>query len=183
MRTFIAIDIPPTGQILNLYNDITANLKGINVKYTDTNQYHITLSFLGETSASQVEEISNSLESLDIKTRNNDIHLYGLGVFGNWQKPSSIWIGIKPNTAIETLWLKVNELITSFGFKTDERKFSPHLTAGRVKSITMPHNLETFKEKYQNYSFGESSLTEFVFYQSILTQQGPIYRPIKRFKV
>lgn len=181
MRTFIAIDIPPTKEIQELQSDIFANLKGVDIKYTDKTQHHITLSFLGDTSAEQVSALCASLETIKCSLNRMDIHLRGIGVFKSGQKPSAVWVGIEPNTTLDNLWFDINKRVEADNIKIEKRKFSPHLTLGRIKRIEPMHNLAYFKQKYQKTLFGKIPVTEFVFYQSILTQQGPIYKPIRKF--
>ena len=183
MRTFVAIDIPASDEIKNLYADLSNNLKGIDIKYAELNNYHITLTFIGETETSKVSGLCEIFEHINFNFNNIELNLANLGFFKNGQIPSVIWVGIEHNKTLQELWTIINQVVTSVGFKVDQRKFQPHLTVGRIKKLYPNNNLESFKVKYQNTSFGKVLIAQFVYYQSILTPQGPIYKPIQKFKI
>lgn len=179
MRTFIAVDIALSSEIQKSLLYITQNLRGLDIKYVDLKHFHITLAFLGETSEQQVKDINNELKFL----KNNLINLTlrGLGVFKSIHNPNVLWIGIKPEESLETLWNKVNKIVSTQGFATDQRGFSPHITLGRIKKTSSNHNLDQFIRDYRDYTFGELIIPEFILYQSILTPKGPIYKSINKF--
>lgn len=183
MRTFIAINIPSSLGLQDLYHDLCLNLKGIDIKYSEINNLHITLAFLGETKPEQIEMIGSGLEVITIESNAIELDLYGLGVFKNFHNPQVLWVGIKTNDALRQLWVLVNQVIEQHGFKPDERGFSPHLTIGRIKKTFPGHNLVQFIKKYENVSLGHLLIKDFVFYQSILKPEGPIYKPIQQFSI
>jgi len=183
MRTFIAIDISPTQEIQLLLNDFLKNLNGVEIKYSDVANYHITLAFLGETSSFQLNEICKYLDSIKLTSNKIDIKMRGLGVFKHGQSPTAIWVGIEPNDYLNELWIAVNKVFTELDFESNLQKFTPHLTLSRIKKIEPTNNLQLFKNKYQEVSFGETSITEFVYYQSTLSAQGSIYKVIRKFKI
>ncbi|HEY4789319.1 MAG TPA: RNA 2',3'-cyclic phosphodiesterase [Bacteroidales bacterium] len=179
MRSFIAVDISPTPEIRNLIADLKQNLRGLDLKYTEINNYHITLSFLGEIPDVEVNAICKDLGMIIFNRI--ELSLAGLGVFKSGSNPQVVWIGIKTDDNFIKLWEHVNQTISNYGFKTDKREFSPHLTIGRVRKALPYHNLSLFLEKNKHSFFGKFSINEFIFYQSILTPQGPIYKSIKKF--
>lgn len=182
MRTFIAIDITATQEICSLLTVFNKHLRGLDVKYTALNNFHITLAFLGETTDIQVNDISRDLRSVKLPSNTIELVLEDTGVFKNGHNPSVIWVGIKPNDLLTELHRSVNQITEMHGFITENRKFSPHLTLARVKRVYPEHNLDSLLSSQKKF-FGKTMVTEFVFYQSQLTPQGPIYRPIQRFKL
>jgi 2'-5' RNA ligase len=181
MRTFIAVDIFPTSEIQNFLPYITQHLKGLNVKYVDLKQLHITLAFLGETTEHQLQALNNELKLL--KQNPIELTINGLGVFKSINKPSAIWIGVKPNENLKLLWAQVNKVLLLQGFKPNESEFVPHITIGRIKKIMSNHNLSQFINDYKNHTFGELTISGFVLYQSILTPKGPVYQPINTYSL
>jgi RNA 2',3'-cyclic 3'-phosphodiesterase len=179
VRTFIAVDIIPNSKLHDLYHDLSANLKGIDIKYTNITHLHVTLAFLGEISNDDIKKIESGLSL--IKSEPLELDLCGLGVFKSIRNPQVLWIGINKNELLKKLWEYINKVIESQGFRPDERGFSPHLTIGRIKKISTDHNLGSFLKKYENITFGKIYINNFVFYQSVLTSQGPIYKVIKEF--
>lgn len=183
MRTFIAAEIPVTTEIKNLITDLQKNLKGVELKYTNLNNYHITLAFLGETTENQIKSVCKELSSIRPINQQIEISVAGLGVFKDGQHPSVLWLGLKPNRVLEELHRTINQIVESLGFKIDHRPFAPHLTVGRVKKADSDHNLSYFISHYEKCEFAKILIPGVVYFQSQLTSQGPIYKPIQKFKL
>jgi len=67
IRTFIAIKITPEKRLTELFTNLKNALKSEEIRWVDTNNLHLTLRFLGETSPEQVLETINVLESVELK--------------------------------------------------------------------------------------------------------------------
>jgi 2'-5' RNA ligase len=182
MRTFIAISVDPNDYLKIFYHNMLNNLHGLDIKYAGLNNFHITLAFLGETSNEQVCDIKFELDEIRKIGHPIELELHGLGVFKNIQNPQVLWIGMKSNQQLMTLQEKIIEVIEKHNFKT-ERQFSPHLTMGRIKQIHSGNNLTHFIKTYGDKVFGRFSINNFVFYESTLTSQGPIYKPLGEFSI
>lgn len=184
MRTFIAIDIPPSGSITSLYKEISANIMGAGIKYTQPNQNHVTLAFLGEISDEQVNVLHTGLSRILYGKSQITLNLKGLGVFNKNKQPTTLWIGIEPNKELRDLWQNINTCIGNAGINIEAyKKFSPHVTLGRIKSIEENHNILHFVKKYEDADFGKIELTHFTFYQSTLTPEGPVYRSMYTYNL
>ncbi|MDP4208801.1 MAG: RNA 2',3'-cyclic phosphodiesterase [Bacteroidota bacterium] len=183
MRTFIAISIPLTTKIKKLLRDLEIHLKDVCLSYTNPNQYHITLAFLGETSSEQAIAISNDLKNLTFIKEPLLIELKGTGLFRNINNPKVLWIGTSDVSALKILWAKVNEIAIKNGFTASEDSFTPHITIGRIKSLGKDNNLINLIEKYKEVDFGKICIPELTFFQSITTSEGAQYKVIEKFKL
>ena len=76
---------------------------------------------------------------------------------------------------------KIAEGLKSTGFVIEERQFKPHLTLGRVKSLSDTENLKTVLERYRDNQIQIVHVSEVVLYESILKQTGPLYKPIGKY--
>jgi 2'-5' RNA ligase len=107
------------------------------------------------------------------------IVLRGIGVFKNFRDPRIIWAGTEPSESL----FRLNDVIVSGlkykGINTEERSFNPHLTLGRIKMIRPQKNLKLILDKYMDLEIQKVSVSEVILYESILTTQGPLYRPIR----
>jgi len=56
--------------------------------------------------------------------------------------------------------------------------FLPHLTLGRIKWIRNRSSLNRTLRTYQGIPLLETWLGNITYYQSILTPEGPIYKPL-----
>ena len=69
IRCFISLDLPP--KIIQLATSIQNNIKRQNLiaaKYTNPQNIHLTLKFLGETSPQKVEQVKQLLYSIDFES-------------------------------------------------------------------------------------------------------------------
>lgn len=184
MRTFIAIGIPASETISALYSDLSANIEGAGIKFTDLSQNHVTLAFLGEISNEKIQLLHSGLSDVSIGKPRIILNLKGLGVFNKNKQPTTLWMGIEPNDELRILWNNLNTFLESAGITMEPyKKFSPHVTVGRVKTTREYHNIMQFVKKYMEADFGKFECTHFTFYQSTLTPDGPIYRALYNYSL
>jgi 2'-5' RNA ligase len=181
MRTFVAIDIPFTTPIHQIYLDLQRNCNGLDIKYTDPKQGHLTLAFLGETNSKQINELHSDFLKLTLGFNKIQMELKGLGVFKSVRHPQVLWVGVNIPLQLKQLHEAIHNITQKQGFKRDHAAFAPHYTIGRVKQVSTNHNLSTFLEKYQNTVFGVAEMNEFVFYESILKPAGPVYKVLYKY--
>lgn len=183
IRTFVAIELKVEQTLKESWQHLRNLLQGENIKWVDEQTLHLTLFFLGETQIKAVNEISNNLEINIIKVPAFTIKLQGFGSFGNPGNPKVIWVGITKSESIIHLQRNVSEVLISFGFKAESRDFSPHITLGRVKHMKSSASLVEFIQNNRLTFFQESLVERVILYRSDLKPTGPIYTPIKTFKL
>jgi 2'-5' RNA ligase len=178
MRTFIAIKITPNTEIIKFYNFIRQTFNYDKIKWVESNNFHITLKFLGETNTEIVEKISNELNIFEKKS-SFSIDLKGFGIFANPYKPRVLWIGIDKNENLSNLKKQIENITKKYGFVPDKNFFNPHLTLARPKFIENKKLLQELLKKYENKTFQTCKIDKLFFFQSKLTPKGAIYTPIK----
>lgn len=183
LRTFIAIDIKVESSLKSKWDELKLLLINDSVKWVDERTIHLTLFFLGETSAQQVKEVSRELEIALKDTQAFLIQITGLGTFGNPANPKVIWAGIFESKPLQKLKEKVDIALLRQGFEDSQSKFSPHLTLGRIKHIKSANELNNFLKSNKVLRFYDVEVGGVIFYQSILTPNGPIYKPLKEIKL
>lgn len=179
-RTFIAIKIPVLKQKMEIIADIQEALRDEKIKWVESWNMHITLFFIGDTLDDMIQPISGKLENHLKAVKCFNLKLKGLGVFKSVRDPKVIWIGINHSSELQMLKNQIDEIITSFGFKADERAFKPHLTLGRVKWVGNKSGLKKLIEENAETDFGEVAIDQVIFYESRLTPQGPVYKSLKQ---
>jgi len=131
-RGFIAIDIVSFPKLIQFESEIKNT--GANIKLVEPENIHITLKFLGETKENHINQIEQFLKESAQGLEPFEIQLKGSGVFPNPNYIKVIWIGIRNGDIIGKIANKIDEKISTLGFKKENRNFSPHLTIARVKS-------------------------------------------------
>jgi 2'-5' RNA ligase len=176
-RGFIAIDIKTTPQITMFEKEITKT--GANVKLVEPENIHITVKFLGDTDENYIDVIEQSIKESVLSIKPFPITLEGTGVFPNHNYIKVIWIGIIDNGNIETIARAIDEKLKPLGFKKENRRFSPHLTVGRVKTARNKDQLLKVIGNYNAVEFTIQNIQSITLKKSELTPNGPIYTTLR----
>ncbi len=177
-RLFAAIEVIPTKTIHNLYSALKNELGEYPIKWMLPEYFHITLRFLGNTSPTLVDPVTEILARTASCFRPFEIQLHGLGIFGS-RKAKVLWIGCKPSLELEKLCLKVNEEINKLGFEPNEIKITPHITLGRIKKST-PADVFLNTLAKHDVTFGYQIVREICLYESMLDKAGARYVILNR---
>ncbi|CAN5873490.1 RNA 2',3'-cyclic phosphodiesterase [soil metagenome] len=200
MRTFIAIELPQSVQ--NPINQVQIALQAHlreqqcpeSIQWTPVAKIHLTLRFLGETSASQQEFITPGLSEIAQRQPAFVLSLSDLGCFPNFRAPSVVWLGLQGElTALQQLQQQLEQLARKTDFVPENRAFAPHITLGRARRSSSPSDLhrtgaalQQFQaavtmQRHSNLSSEPFVVDQFVHIQSELQPGGARYTPIKRY--
>jgi 2'-5' RNA ligase len=92
-------------------------------------------------------------------------------------------MGIEDSFLLNELQKNIEDALEELGFESEKRVFSPHLTLGRIKYVTNSEQFNQIINKYCDKYFQEITINKIILYESILKSEGPIYNPIKEFKL
>jgi 2'-5' RNA ligase len=180
-RTFIATKINPGEKLLQTYTKLRNELKNEKIKWVNSDHFHITLFFLGDTDEENIPQIKSRLNDIAQEFHSFKISLSGLGVFKNINKPRVLWAGIQQYETMEKIKNRIDEEMNILGFPPEERKFRPHLTLARLKWIEDRDNLKKLLEIHQTEDYQQAEIGEIIYYESILKQSGPVYKPLEKY--
>jgi len=179
MRCFLAVDVSEEikQNIIRIQNDIK-NID-VKVKFVEIDNFHFTLSFLGETNENEVNTLIGKLTRELEDNKSFNITLKGLGYFGTSHNIKNIWIGVNEGEK------QFHNLSTSITKHTDKRdsRFSPHVTLCRIKSPQNMNDLIIYVNKMKEREFGSMRVNNIHIKKSILTPDGPIYSNIHTFRL
>jgi RNA 2',3'-cyclic 3'-phosphodiesterase len=182
-RVFIAIKIEPEQTLLRIQASLKSALGGERINWTDTTNIHITIAFLGDTEEEMLKLLSIMVSQKCSEFGKFRLRLKGTGVFKNLRDPRVIWAGIESNERLVKLFEIISTGLKETGFKIEDRSFKPHITLGRIKSLSNPDNLVSAIEKYKEVVIQEVPVNEVIIYESILKPTGPVYKVIGRFSL
>jgi 2'-5' RNA ligase len=134
LRLFIAVELP--GDILatieRTQNQLKNAIPSRAAKWVRPNGIHLTLKFLGDVPARELEAI---IEKMQAAARGHIaffLNIEGLGCFPNTKNPRVLWLGLTGNVRhLAALQASVEEEIAPMGYPTEDRGFHPHLTLAR----------------------------------------------------
>lgn len=183
IRAFIAVNISDDQR--RSVDELLGKVKGydVRVKWVDVGNLHVTLKFLGDTDEKILPDMYAAIEDSLTGEESFDLSFDGLGCFPNLNRPRVFWVGIENGFSnLKELSRKVEGAVRPFGFEPEKRKFSAHLTIGRVKD---PRNIDLLTTDYGRMEFaaGASKISNVVFYQSTLRPSGPMYTPLRTFEL
>ena len=180
IRTFIAINIPAS--IRKQIAEFQSALKrhDVRVSWTKPENIHITLKFLGDVEIMRIDEISNAVVTACQDVESFVLAIKGTGFFPNRRNPKVLWIGCEGD--VETLFSLYNQIEQQLflaGFKKEKRKYSSHLTIGRVKSN---FGIQSVVNEMETSSFdgGEFEVKHVNVMKSVLNPNGAIYTVLSK---
>jgi 2'-5' RNA ligase len=186
-RLFWAINLPSElkEKLYNFQKQIYVDNNA--VKWVKPQNYHLTIKFLGETNPTakddMVKTVSDSLKG----SKGFMLNINGLGFFpADSQAPRIFWAGIGGDLgSLEELFHKVDEVMVSFGYPSEYRKFSPHLTLARIKHPKGAQDLVEVVKKLGFLIFepGNFKVSSLDLMSSELFPQGPVYRIVGSIKL
>ena len=101
-----------------------------------------------------------------------------LGAFPNLRRPRVIWIGgSELQESAARLANDIDHRMTKLSFEPENRPFKPHLTLGRVRQGRRVDELTDYLKTFELRPI-PLALDRVVLFQSTLTPQGAIYKPL-----
>ncbi|HRU74530.1 MAG TPA: RNA 2',3'-cyclic phosphodiesterase, partial [Caldisericia bacterium] len=180
MRTFLALPIEE-----NLKDEISKKIdyfkKNISsrIKWVERENLHFTIFFFGEIEEKQSTEIIKIIEDKKDKFKKIKILFDNISFFPDDKNPRVIFYQLKEGEKeIKEIY---DTLFDPFSKITKLKKedFKAHLTIGRIKERIDERDLKILKE--DKSEFKVSYLNKITFFESKLTPQGPIYKPLENF--
>jgi RNA 2',3'-cyclic 3'-phosphodiesterase len=172
LRCFIALEIP--SNIKASLADVLDRLKksGADIKWLSDNNIHLTLKFLGNTDDTLIVLLKEALcKKISFYDRFY-ITITGTGCFPDKRHPRVIWAGIEESKILERLQKDIEDITTESGFTADKKKFSPHLTLGRVRSQRRSAEAIKILDEFKTHRFGDAEINSIVLMKSELTPGG-----------
>ena len=180
IRCFIAIEIPD--ELKARIEKYISSLKQISpkIKWIKSTNLHITLKFLGEIQQDLLKQVQNELHDVTKIVNPFSMSVKNTGFFPNQFKPKVVWLGLQNDTKNSVFKLHewIDNKLEPIGFKREKRRFSPHLTIGRIK---FPDNIQELTKYINQYEFEscQFNVDQVVLMKSELKPFGAIYSKIK----
>lgn len=180
LRTFIAARIEPTIALRRLHSQL-AEL-GDRFRPASPENLHLTLKFLGETSAAQIPEIGSIVHNVMEKRPAMAVQLVGLGAFPHERRPSVVWVGFHQAEPLCQMATALERDLAPLGFSPEVREFHPHLTVLRIKSRP-PEALFSLLSAEAQTDFGMVRIAHVELIESQLTRGGSRYVTLAKYSL
>jgi 2'-5' RNA ligase len=182
-RIFIALKVDAGETLKKMISELKSGLKRDIIKWTSTDNIHITLAFLGDTDEKMIMPVISILNELCIGSAKFNLILKGLGVFRNMNDPGIIWTGIEPSEELVRLNKVIMTGLKGINIKVEERPYNPHLTIGRIKHITDKEVLRSLIRQFHDSEIQIVPVNDIILFESILHPSGPEYNPLAKISL
>ncbi len=177
MRCFVAVDISDRvrDQIGEYQKRLGPMVAGI--RWVRPDRMHLTLAFLGEVSDEFITSAKEKLAEAVKGLKPFMARFEGIGAFSSPRRARVIWAGMSDGRdELCALQNKVVSGLQKVGFEPERRRFSPHLTLGRLR---IPADVARVCE--QQFQSDEFEIDRVILYQSVLKPEGPEYTRLAEF--
>ncbi len=183
-RVFIAVKVISNENTYEKLSSIRSNLHDEKIKWVDLANMHITLKFFGDTQEEKIPIINEAIvKNIENKFAGFSFLVKGLGVFKNIHNPRVLWLGIVNKDDLNALNDIIENSLYKIGFDKSDKKFSPHLTIGRIKYLKNRNKLKELLNVYNEYKFQEVKVDKLIIYESVLQKTGPVYSELYTIKL
>ncbi|REK12308.1 MAG: RNA 2',3'-cyclic phosphodiesterase [Planctomycetota bacterium] len=180
VRTFIAVEIP--GEIKQRAARMIGELRAApaKVKWVEPAHMHWTLKFLGNIDMLEIPAVCDAVKEAVEPLACFDVEAKGAGAFPDPRRPRTVWVGMgEGSEKMVELHDAVEFELAKLGYRSENRRFRPHLTIGRVRqSPAGIPELGRLIQEHADFEGGVSLVDEVVVFSSVLGRDGPTYDPL-----
>lgn len=156
---------------------------GVPLRWTDAQNLHLTLKFIGEVAEPVAARVGAVLEALPPGPPFR-LRLRGFGKFPGGQELNVLWAGVEESRELRALFSGMEDALAPLGIGRDPRPFHPHVTLGRSQARStrggdeFTRLIPLLREKGDVF-LGEWQAAAYRLYSSRLTPTGPFYTVLK----
>ena len=182
IRAFLAFSLPD--DIIDTIRGAQRCLKdqGIRIAWVKPENVHLTLRFLGEISPEAVRLVMGAAAATAAGAAPMTLTIKGLGVFPDARRPRVVWAGLGGRAqSLIDFQSGLEENLANVGFEKEQRRFTAHLTLGRIKKPIPPAKVISALDACAGLSSREFSADRLVLYKSELRPEGAAYTVLQAF--
>jgi RNA 2',3'-cyclic 3'-phosphodiesterase len=182
LRTFIAVDLgkPLRDRCASLQEILGRT--GADVKWVEVENLHVSLLFLGEVDEREITPLCRVVADGCGERSGFSMSVVTVGCFPNPRRPRVVWVGVGEGKAeLVELHDALEPPLLALGcYRREERRYTPHVTLGRVRSGRAGDQLAAALKRHANWQAGRTEVREVQVLSSELTPQGPVYTVLSR---
>ena len=175
IRTFTALELPMSlrYELLGQAKLVSGQDKRHRIRWMPPENFHLTLTFLGDVDSCKLIELNFSMERKLELTGMVHCKISTITPFPFTRSPKKIAALVEPTDKLLSLQMDVANCARKCGIMLERRRFVPHVTLGRLK---VRHGKSV---NFQPLTiFFEGFAGAVTLYQSNLTQDGAVHLPL-----
>jgi len=181
MRLFVSVDLPDElAPAVESVQDDLRDASGLD--FTDPEQAHLTLKFLGEVDPDRLDAIEDALRGAveEAGVAPFEATVEGIGAFPSAEYIRVVWLGIERGTEEMTrLHEAIEPRTTALGFDPEEHDFTPHVTLARMNHAGGKELVQRVLRE-RDPEVGSMRVEEIRLKESDLGPEGPTYVTVER---
>jgi 2'-5' RNA ligase len=173
IRAFVALELGPEMRraVAELVDALRSRVS--RARWVRPEIAHLTLRFLGSSSAEQIETLRPALAEAARSCGPTDASVAGLGTFPERGRPRVLWLGVALPGPILALQAACEDAAVAAGFPPEARPFHPHLTLARFRERVPRPDLPPA-------DLGTARLETLVLFRSDLRPGGAVHSALDR---
>lgn len=165
-RLFIAVGVSP-----RVTQDVALTCSGIpGARWQVSEQFHITLQFLGEVDGGATRRLSKALQGVTVPAF--ETSLQSCGVFPHRGATRALWLGVEDAQPFRELHRQVTQICDEEGLRVERRRFTPHLTVARFSRRPPDRELSEWIQNHFGYRSPRFSVRAVHLFSSVLSPGG-----------
>lgn len=184
MRLFVSVDLPEA--FAASIEEVQRAVDGASgLSFTDPDQAHVTLKFLGDVDEAALDETVDAIEAGVEKADVDpfECSVEGVGVFPSLEYISVLWLGVGAGSdSLTALHESIEERAIDAGFEPEDHEFTPHATIARMDHAGGKELVQEFVEN-RHPEIGTFTVEEVRLKESDLRPDGPVYSTVERFEL
>ena len=185
IRAFIAVGLSDQakGCLAQAINSLSSlGLSG--VRWVRPGAMHATMKFLGNIDHRMVEKVTEGVKLAVQGSEPFTFDLFRTGAFPSLNNPRVLWVSLGGDVdRLCTLQQAVEAQMRHLGFAPEKRRFSPHVTLGRVRERTRPGERRRIGDAFSQLSVDDVvpwRVGAVELMRSTLAPTGAIYDALAR---
>lgn len=185
LRVFIAIELPD--EVKKQLAQVLVELRRLpfSVKWVEPKNLHLTLAFLGYLEKDKLAGLYRAVKKSEVGIAPFGLKLTRIISFPSFNRPRVIVLELSGEVFwLEKLQKALGENLAREGI---ECRIKPaHLTLGRVRAKVKKGDRAKLGKKLADFPFSfqrEIFVDRLVVFKSELSSQGPVYTPLKEFRL
>lgn len=152
------------------------------ITWVRPHQLHVTLHFLGDLPQSKLPDLIDSVHKVAGQAGKFPLEIRGIqAVPPAGRKLRMFWAGLAGRIQpLERLHARLSAALRLIDLSVESRKYTPHVTLGRVRFCRNPQELRKVIAPFHDKSFGLTEVDQVTVYASTLTPKGPEYNVLER---
>lgn len=178
IRTFIAVETSEETRSRAASLCDRLRTSGMRVTWTRPENMHLTLKFLGDTEEALLANVKETVANVAASLGPFSVRFRGAGAFPDARRPQTLWIGVSDGQdSLVELATRIDDALHALGIPREKRRFTPHLTIGRVRSGSAAEqkSLGDMIRKHAEFDAATAEIRQVLVMASQLSPAGATY--------